>query len=93
MDSKLQQKNKLYVGNLPFQIDEAGIEDAFAQYGEIAEVKIIKDRETGRSKGFAFVTFTEDASASSALEMDGKEIGGRTAKVSEAMEKPRKPRY
>lgn len=90
----MAQNNKIYVGNLPYQIDEAGIEDAFASFGEITEVKIITDRETGRSKGFGFVTFVDEGSANNAVdEMNGKEIGGRVAKVSIALEKPRKPRY
>lgn len=81
---------KLYVGNLPFSIGENELRELFAQYGEIAEVTLIKDKFSGRSKGFGFVTLADDEQATSAIaEMNGKEVEGRAIKVNEA--KPMDP--
>lgn len=79
-------QNKLYVGNLPYSADENDIRDAFEQFGEITEVKLITDRETGRSKGFSFITMESQQAAENALTMNGKEINGRSVKVSIARE-------
>lgn len=86
------QKNKLYVGNLSYSVDESQLKDLFASYGEINEVTLIKDRDTGRSKGFAFVTFAASEAAEKALEQDGKELDGRPLKVNAAQEKERSDR-
>ena len=59
--------NKLYVGGLSWNTDDSGLKAAFEQYGEVTEAKVITDRESGRSRGFGFVTFTEEASASAAM--------------------------
>lgn len=76
---------KLYVGNLPFSVSDKELNELFASYGEITEATIIKDKFSGRSKGFGFVTFADSASAEKAIsEMDGKEIQGRALKVNEA---------
>lgn len=80
--------SKLYVGNLSYQTRQEDLADAFAQYGEIADVKIIQDRMTGRSRGFGFVTFATSESAKEALKMDGQDLGGRNITVSFAQEKP-----
>jgi hypothetical protein len=81
--------NRLYVGNLPYTISEDELRDAFGADGrQVAEVAIISDRETGRPRGFAFVTMASDADARSAVEaMDGRSLGGRTLKVNEAQER------
>lgn len=80
---------KLYVGNLPYSIDEDGLKDLFAGF-EVSEATIIKDKMSGRSKGFGFVTIQDDESAKKAVsEMNGKDIEGRELKVSEA--KPMDP--
>lgn len=80
----------IYVGNLPWSATEDEIHDLFAQYGEVASVKLISDRETGRPRGFGFVEM-EDAEAQKAIEaLEGTEFGGRTLRVNEA--KPRQPR-
>lgn len=71
-------KNKLFVGSLPWSVNSDGLREMFAQYGEITEAIVITDRDSGRSKGFGFVTFANEADAQKALEMDGKEIEGRT---------------
>lgn len=69
---------KLFVGNLPFSMTEEQITELFAQYGEIASVKLIIDKMTGRSRGFAFVTFASEEDAQKALEaLNGMEVEGR----------------
>ena len=76
---------KIYVGNLPFTIDDEGLKNLFSSYGEIEEATIIKDKFSGRSKGFGFVTFKEDEGAKKAIaEMNEKEVEGRKLKVNEA---------
>jgi len=76
---------KVYVGDLAFTITEGDLRTAFAQYGELTEVIVIKDKFSGRSKGFGFVTFADDESAKKAIsEMNGKEIQGRAIKVNVA---------
>lgn len=77
---------KIYVGNLSYDVTSNDLQDHFGRYGEIAEVKLITDRGTGRSKGFAFITFTTDQSAKDSLASDGVELGGRKMKVNEAKE-------
>ena len=77
---------KLYIGNLPWSVDDAKLKELFSEYGEVTEAVIIKDKFSGRSKGFAFVTFTDDEAGKKAMsEMNGKEIDGREIKVNEAM--------
>lgn len=78
---------KVYVGNLPFKLDDSALKEAFAAVGEVTDVAIITDRASGRSKGFGFVTFADEASMQKAVqEMNGKELQGRELKVSEARE-------
>ncbi len=83
-------KNKLFVGSLPWSINETSLKELFAPYGEITEAVVITDRDTGRSKGFGFVTFANEESAQKALEMSGKEVEGRSIIVNIA--KPREER-
>lgn len=83
-------KNKLFVGSLPWSINNETLRELFAQYGEITEAVVISDRMTGRSKGFGFVTFAKEEDAQKALEMDGKEVEGRTIVVNVA--KPKEDR-
>lgn len=76
---------KLYVGNLPWKATEQSLTDMFSEYGDVEEVIIIKDRMSGRSKGFGFVTFADDAAADAALSgAQGKEFEGRPLKLDEA---------
>ncbi len=84
-----KMSNKLFVGNLAFAATEQDLEEAFCAYGEIEEAKIIQDRETGRSRGFAFVTFTSTDAAEAALALDGRDLSGRGIRVSIATERPR----
>ena len=85
---------RIYVGNLSWTADDNELRDAFAAYGEVASVQIITDRETGRSRGFAFVEMENDAEAKVAISgVDNKEIAGRQVKVNEAKPRNEKPRY
>jgi heterogeneous nuclear ribonucleoprotein A1/A3 len=78
---------KLFVGGLAWETDDASLNQAFAPFGEIAEARVITDRDTGRSRGFGFVTYVEDASAEKArAAMNGKTLDGRTLRVDVANE-------
>lgn len=81
------QQNKLYVGNFPYSVDEAQLRDLFSAYGQISDLAMIMDRETGRPKGFAFITFATQQAAEKALEQNGRDLGGRPLKVNMAMER------
>ena len=87
---------KLYVGNLPFSVDESGLKDIFSAYN-VEEATLIKDKFNGRSKGFGFVVIADDEAAKKAIEeINEKEVEGRKLKVSEAKpfdpDAPRPPR-
>jgi RNA recognition motif-containing protein len=76
---------KLYIGNLSFQATEQDLSDSFAQFGTVESVRIITDRDTGRSKGFAFVEMSTDEEAADVIEkMNGASLDGRALKISEA---------
>lgn len=78
----------IFVGSLPFKIQESELKQYFEEYGEVSSVKIITDKFTGRSKGFAFVEMPDDASAQKAIDaLNGNDIGGRPAVVNQAEEK------
>lgn len=82
--------NKVFVGSLSWNTREEDLRDFFSQIGEIQEVKIVTDRETGRARGFGFVTFTNPEDANTAVErLDGSELDGRTLKVNMAQERRR----
>jgi RNA recognition motif-containing protein len=82
---------KLYVGNLPYSATNDSLTNEFSKHGSVESVKIITDRDTGRSKGFGFVEMSNDTEAQSAIEsMNGKEFEGRSITVSEA--RPQAPR-
>ncbi|SMF47530.1 RNA recognition motif domain-containing protein [Pseudobacteriovorax antillogorgiicola] len=81
---------KVFVGGISWNTDNEGLREAFERFGEVVDAKVITDRETGRSRGFGFVTFAEADAASQAIaEMDGQSLDGRTVKVNEAQDKPR----
>ncbi|MEK7097045.1 MAG: RNA-binding protein [Patescibacteria group bacterium] len=86
----IMDKNKVFVGSLPWSINNDSLKELFAQYGEVTEAVVIMDRETQKSKGFGFVTFATEESAQKALEMSGKEVDGRAIVVNIA--KPREER-
>jgi len=82
---------KIYVGNLPYSIRDAELEELFAPYGEVTSANVIIERETNRSKGFGFVEMPSKTDAEKAIaELNNKEINGRGLKVNEA--KPREDR-
>ena len=81
------QQNKLFVGNLAFSATQADVEALFSDFGELDEVRLITDRDSGQSRGFAFVTFAAQKDAESALKMDGKPVNGRNLVVNIAKEK------
>ena len=79
---------KLYVGNLSFDTSESELKAAFAAHGEVEEVAVITDRDTGQPRGFAFVTMGDDNAARAAMDaLDGKDLDGRALKVNEAKAK------
>ena len=82
---------KLYVGNLAFQTTSQELQTLFGQAGTVESASVVEDRDTGRSRGFAFIEMSTAEEAASAIEQfNGKEVGGRTLKVNEA--KPRENR-
>ncbi|MCK4628654.1 MAG: RNA-binding protein [Sedimentisphaerales bacterium] len=82
---------KLYVGNMSYETTQADLEQMFGAHGTVESAQVIMDRDTGRSKGFAFVEMSSDAEAQAAIgALDGQDSGGRALKVNEA--KPREPR-
>ncbi len=81
----------IYVGNIPFQTTEQDLDAAFSQYGQVDRVQIVKDRETGQPRGFAFVEMPVNADADKAMAaLNGTDLGGRTLTVNEA--RPREAR-
>ena len=84
---------KLYVGNLSFETTENDLQDLFEQHGKVAEVSLLMDRMTGKSRGFAFVTMNDTAEATAAMAaLNGKEVNGRTLNVNEARAREERPR-
>ncbi|GAB2697480.1 RNA-binding protein [Mucilaginibacter koreensis] len=80
----------IFVGSLPYRLEEADLKELFEAYGEVSSVKLITDRETGRSKGFGFVEMPDDETAQKAIQgLNGSEISGRAIAVSQAEQ--RKP--
>ena len=84
-------ENKLYVGNMSFNLSQSELEAAFAEYGTVQSVSVVTDRDTGRPRGFGFVEMGSDAEAQAAIEgLIGREIDGRPLTVNVA--KPRENR-
>ncbi|MAE60334.1 MAG: RNA-binding protein [Planctomycetaceae bacterium] len=83
--------SRIYVGNLSFSTTEDALSDVFGEHGEVTDVVIVTDRETGRSRGFGFVEMPDDAQAQAAIEaLNGQDVDGRTLTVNEA--RPREDR-
>jgi len=81
-------QNKLFVGGLSWGTDSAGLREAFEEYGEVTDAAVVTDRDTGRSRGFGFVTFADPADATAAMEAkNGSELDGRTLNVNHAQER------
>ncbi|KAG8369611.1 hypothetical protein BUALT_Bualt14G0031700 [Buddleja alternifolia] len=79
---------KLFVGGLSYGTDDQSLRDAFASFGDVVEARVIMDRDSGRSRGFGFVNFSSDESATSAVSaMDGQQLNGRNIRVSYAQER------
>jgi RNA recognition motif-containing protein len=86
----LRMAKKLFCGGLSWDTTDDSLRQAFEQFGEVVDAKVIMDRETGRSKGFGFVTLANDSEATAAISgMDGKSLDGRNIRVNEAIDKPR----
>ena len=85
------RQNKLYVGNIASSLNQDALQEAFSTYGE-NEVFFATDNITGNPRGFAFITFTLQKNAEAALEMNGKELGGRKLVVNMAKEKSKRGR-
>ncbi|MCH2111065.1 MAG: RNA-binding protein, partial [Polyangiaceae bacterium] len=79
---------KLFVGGLSWDTDTDGLRSAFEAFGEVDDAVVITDRDTGRSRGFGFVTYKDSSAAKNAIEeMDGRELDGRNIRVNEAAER------
>lgn len=80
--------NKLYVGNLSYEVQDRDLQELFVQYGTVTSARVVMDRDTGRSKGFGFVEMSTDAEAEAAISaLNGQEVGGRALTVNEARPK------
>uniref|UniRef100_A0A804ULF5 RRM domain-containing protein n=1 Tax=Zea mays TaxID=4577 RepID=A0A804ULF5_MAIZE len=85
---RCMSSSKLFVGGLSYGTDDHSLRDEFAKYGQVIEAKIILDRESGRSRGFGFITYTSSEEASAAITaMDGKTLDGRNIRVNHANER------
>lgn len=82
---------RIYVGNLPYSASGEQLTEMFSQYGDVTEATVVMDRDTGRSKGFAFVEMPDDAAARNAISaLDGQTLDNRAMRVSEAQQRPRR---
>ncbi|MHC4067092.1 MAG: RNA recognition motif domain-containing protein [Planctomycetota bacterium] len=79
---------KIYVGNISFDTNEESLRNAFAAHGDVEEIAVITDRDTGRPRGFAFVTMPDNAARAAIEALNGRELDGRTLNVNEARAKP-----
>jgi len=83
---------KIYVGNLPYSVDENELKQLFEQHGEVSSAQIISDKHSGRSKGFGFVEMPDDAKAEAAIEaLNNQDFQGRNIKVNKARPKTDRP--
>ena len=84
---------KLYIGNLSFDVADEELEAAFSEFGEIVSATVVRDRISGRSRGFGFVEFADEESADKAkADLNGKEIKGRAIRIDDAREQRREQR-
>jgi RNA recognition motif-containing protein len=85
---------KIYVGNLSFTTSDEELKGIFAGHGNVVSAKVITDRETGKSRGFGFVEMDSDSAADAAIAgLNGKDLGGRALRISEAREREKSPRF
>ena len=80
---------KIYVGNLPWRMTNADLEELFAQFGEVRSANVVMDRETGRSRGFGFVEMSDDGARTAIEELNETEVQSRRLRVSQARERSR----
>ncbi|HAZ73491.1 MAG TPA: RNA-binding protein [Candidatus Pacebacteria bacterium] len=85
----MENKKKIFVGNLPFSMTQDGLQELFSEFGEITQISLITDRMTGRSKGFAFVEFAEESAADAATK---KQIAVEGRELVINIARPREPR-
>ena len=86
--------NKLFIGNLSWGVDTDQLRELFSAYGVVTDAIVMTDRETGRSRGFGFVTFETEEEAAAAIEaMDGQDLDGRPVVVNVAKPREERPRY
>lgn len=82
---------RIYVGNLPWDVDDVRLEQLFSEHGKVVNARVIYDRDSGRSRGFGFVTMSSESEVNDAIEnLDGQSMGGRAIRVNVAEEKPRR---
>ncbi|WKA08808.1 hypothetical protein VitviT2T_026497 [Vitis vinifera] len=85
---------RMYVGNLPWDVDSARLEQVFSEHGKVVEARVVFDRETGRSRGFGFVTMSSQTELEDAIAAtDGQTLDGRTIRVNVAEERPRRSAF
>lgn len=80
----------MYVGNLPFSVDQSSLHTLFAPFGEIVSARVMSDRETGRSRGFGFVEMETSAAKKAISSLDGTEFDGRKLRINEAEKRPQR---
>ena len=78
---------KLYVGNLPWSVDDGELESMFSALGTVHSARVITDRESGRSRGFGFVELDDEVASKAIEELNGNDVGGRPLRVNEANDK------
>lgn len=82
---------RIYVGNLPWQVDDARLEQVFSEHGQVVNARVVCDLETGRSRGFGFVTMSSETELNDAIAaLDGQSLDGRAITVNIAQERPRR---
>ncbi|KAM7280174.1 hypothetical protein ACFE04_007308 [Oxalis oulophora] len=87
---RCMSSSKLFIGGISYTTDDQSLGESFSKYGQVVDARVIVDRETGRSRGFGFVTYTSSEEASSAIQaMDGQELHGRMVRVNYANDRPR----
>lgn len=85
---RFMSSSKIFVGGLSYGTDDQSLREAFAKYGDVVEARVILDRDTGRSRGFGFVTFNANEEASSAIQaLDGQDLHGRRIRCNFATER------
>jgi hypothetical protein len=88
-EDRYEMSNKIFCGGLSWDTNDQGLQAAMTEFGPVREAKVITDRDTGRSKGFGFVTFEDAADAESAVAAGSLELDGRTVRIDLANDKPR----